>query len=85
MVLSELVLVAEQDLHQVLFSDYLTVQQAATMLGVSAATLRNWDRSGKLRATRHPLNGYRLYLKADLAKLLQDLARGGSQDAALAD
>lgn len=36
---------------------YLTVSEAADALGVSASTLRNWDRSGKLKATRHPING----------------------------
>ena len=40
---------------------YLTIKAAARLLGVSASTLRNWDRQGKLRAQRHPVNGYRLY------------------------
>jgi len=52
-------------------SDYLTVQQAAARLGVSASTLRNWDRVGKLKARRHPMNGYRLYAGDDLDKLLR--------------
>jgi len=50
--------------------DYLTVAEAAELLGVSASTLRNWDRAGKLRASRHPVNGYRLYERADLVRLL---------------
>ncbi|HPA44858.1 MAG TPA: helix-turn-helix domain-containing protein [bacterium] len=50
--------------------DYLTVNAAASFLGVSRSTLRNWDRSGKLRAYRHPLNGYRLYLKRTLEEFL---------------
>ncbi len=54
-------------------NDYLTIQEAATLLGVSAPTLRNWDRQGKLRAIRHPINGYRLYKRADLERLLDDL------------
>lgn len=53
--------------------DYLTVGEAARFLGVSSATLRNWDKAGKLIPYRHPLNGYRLYLKADLEKLLQNI------------
>jgi len=36
----------------------LTVAEAAELLGVSASTLRNWDRAGKLKASRHPVNGY---------------------------
>jgi len=62
-------------------SEYLTVQQAASMLGVSSSTLRNWDRSGKLMAVRHPFNGYRLYLRAELLRILQDVARGANRDA----
>lgn len=53
--------------------DYLTIGEAARFLGVSSATLRNWDKAGKLIPYRHPLNGYRLYLKADLEKLLQNI------------
>ncbi|MCK4857284.1 MAG: MerR family DNA-binding transcriptional regulator [candidate division Zixibacteria bacterium] len=39
-------------------------------MGVSSSTLRNWDRSGKVRAVRHPVNGYRLYKIAELERLL---------------
>jgi DNA-binding transcriptional MerR regulator len=53
--------------------DYLTVSEAARFLGVSSATLRNWDKARKLVPYRHPLNGYRLYLKVDLEKLLQNI------------
>lgn len=51
-------------------SRYLTISEAARKLGVSASTLRNWDRTGKLKARRHPVNAYRLYLREDLEKLL---------------
>ena len=56
--------------------DYLTVSEAAQYLGVSASTLRNWDRAGKVRATRHPVNGYRLYRKEDLSSLLERVKDG---------
>ena len=52
-------------------TDYLTVGEAASFLGVSTTTLRNWDRSGKLKAHRHPINGYRLYRREDLEALLR--------------
>src|SRR2546423_15369880 len=39
----------------------VTLAEAASYLGVSKATLRNWDREGKLKAHRHPLNRYRVY------------------------
>ena len=51
-------------------NSYLTIGEAAELLGVSAATLRNWDRAKKLVAYRHPFNGYRLYSKSDLEELL---------------
>lgn len=50
-------------------SDYLTVGEAAEKLGVSPSTLRNWDRLGKLKARRHPMNGYRLYKYTELVAL----------------
>lgn len=56
--------------------DYLTVSEAAEFVGVSAATLRNWDRAGKVKAIRHPINGYRLYRKEDLSSLLEKVKNG---------
>src|SRR3954462_8360237 len=53
------------------FSEYFTVGEAANFLGVSPATLRNWDRSGKLKPRRHPQNGYRIYLHQDLQAVLR--------------
>ncbi len=50
--------------------DYVTVTRAAELLGVSASTVRNWDRSGKLKAARNPMNGYRLYRREDIQSLL---------------
>ena len=53
---------------------YMTVKEAASYLGISSATLRNWDRSGKLRPGRHPVNGYRLYRREDLDAVLRQAA-----------
>lgn len=55
--------------------DYLQIKAAAAFLGVSASTLRNWERAGKLVAHRHPINGYRLYRKADLEAILAAIAK----------
>lgn len=57
-------------------ADYLTVGEAALLLGVSSSTLRNWDRAGKLKPYRHPLNGYRLYRRNELEALLEKLRTG---------
>ncbi len=42
-------------------SKFLTIQQAARILGVTELTLRNWDKAGKFLAARHPMNNYRIY------------------------
>lgn len=52
-----------------IYSHQVSLADAARLLGVSKATLRNWDRAGKLNATRHPINGYRLYDLEELRKL----------------
>lgn len=59
-------------------SEFLTVGEAAAMLGVTAGTMRNWDRAGKLKPVRHPLNGYRLYKRSDLESLLHQFSGGQS-------
>ena len=53
------------------FADCLTIGEAAEFLGVSTATLRNWDRNGKLKPRRHPQNDYRIYLHEDLEAVLR--------------
>ena len=55
---------------------FLTIKEAATYLGVSALTLRNWDKSGKLPTTRHPMSNYRIYKAEDLEKLVKDIESG---------
>ena len=62
-----------QDAAPLNLKDYLTVGNAAATLGVSRATLRNWDRAGKLKPYRHPVNGYRLYNRKELEALLQEV------------
>jgi excisionase family DNA binding protein len=49
---------------------YLTIRQAADLIGVSTRTLRAWDRAGKLKAARNPMNRYRLYRREDIEALL---------------
>lgn len=58
-------------------ADYLTVHEAAEILGASVSTLRNWDRNKKLQAVRHPINGYRLYKREELERLLKELENHG--------
>ena len=56
----------------------LTVSGAAALLGVSTSTIRNWDRAGKLKAIRHPINNYRLYERQQLQALLDRLTQNNS-------
>ena len=50
---------------------YVTIKEASKVLGVSALTLRNWDKRNKLVAYRHPINNYRVYRLAELKKFLE--------------
>jgi len=52
---------------------YLTIKEAAKILEVSPLTLRNWDKKGKLKAYRHPINNYRLYRTEDIEIFLRKL------------
>jgi excisionase family DNA binding protein len=59
-------------------AELLTVAEAAVLLGISQPTLRRWDDAGKFPARRHPINGYRMYLKADVMKLRRKIVEGGA-------
>jgi len=50
---------------------YITIKDASQILGVSKITLRNWDKTGKLKAHRHPFNNYRVYKIEDIDKVLE--------------
>lgn len=53
----------------------LTIRQAAKAFGVSPDTLRRWDKAGKLKATRHPMNNYRVYSVQTIEKLKDQLCK----------
>lgn len=53
----------------------ITIKQAAALLGVTPLTLRNWDKSGKLTAFRHPLNNYRVYKRSDIEALIEQISK----------
>ena len=52
-------------------AEYTTIKEASAYLGVNASTLRNWEKAGKLKPMRHPMNGYRIYWHEDLEAILQ--------------
>ncbi len=55
---------------------FITIKQAASILGVSPLTLRNWDKNGKLKAYRHPMNNYRVYKIEDLEAVIGEIKSG---------
>lgn len=52
-------------------ANMISLQEASSFLGVSRATLRNWDNDGKLTAIRNPVNGYRMYNFEEILNLKQ--------------
>lgn len=50
---------------------YVTVREAAEILGVAPNTVRSWGAVGKIPEYRHPANGYRLYKPEDLKAFLK--------------
>jgi excisionase family DNA binding protein len=66
-------------------SDYMQIKEAAALLGVAENTLRNWERGGKIRVYRHPINNYRLYKRADIAALLAAIEMPATPHRELAD
>lgn len=52
---------------------YLTIKEAAKLLGVTPLTLRNWDTKGRLKALRHPINNYRIYKPEDIELFLRKI------------
>lgn len=55
---------------------YFSIKEAAEILGVTPLTLRNWDKSGKFVANRHPMNNYRVYKLSSLEKIIEDIEGG---------
>lgn len=58
------------------YKKFVTIKEASYILGVSPLTLRNWDKSGKFPASRHPMNNYRVYKTEDLLRVIGDIESG---------
>jgi len=56
---------------------YFTINEAAKLLGVTPLTLRNWDKKGKLKALRNPINNYRIYKYEEIELLLRRIESKG--------
>ena len=56
--------------------NFLTIKRASELLEVTPLTLRNWDKNGKLSARRHPMSNYRIYLREDIERLVNEITAG---------
>ncbi|MFA5746918.1 MAG: MerR family DNA-binding transcriptional regulator [Candidatus Paceibacterota bacterium] len=56
---------------------FLTVKEVAKLFGVTALTIRNWDKAGKLTAIRNPINNYRVYRAQDIEIFLRRMEKEG--------
>ena len=52
---------------------YLSVSEAAEKLNVNSETLRRWDKSGKFKSLRHPINNYRVYSEEQVLSLVEEM------------
>ncbi|MCB1711985.1 MAG: MerR family transcriptional regulator [Candidatus Riesia sp.] len=52
---------------------YYRISEAAKILGVNPNTMRVWDRTGKFKSRRHPMNNWRMYSQEDLDKIITAL------------
>lgn len=61
-------------------NEYLSLSEAAHLVGKSKETLRRWDREGKLNAVREPASNYRMYRKDDIKELMDVLFNDAQED-----
>jgi len=55
-------------------NEYIGIEETSKMLNVSKLTLRRWDKEGKLKAYRHPINNWRMYKKEEIENLLKGIS-----------
>ena len=54
--------------------EYITIQEAAGLLGVTAQTLRTWESKGELVPYRNPINNYRMYKVGQIEEFIEQMA-----------
>ncbi len=59
-------------LYHLVMNEYLSLSEAAELLGKNKETLRRWDREGKLMAVREPMSNYRVYRRSEVESLFAD-------------
>ncbi len=53
--------------------DYLGIKEARKILKTTAATLHRWEKFGKIKSYRHPMNNYRYYKIEDINKIINKI------------
>jgi len=61
------------DTNKVLLQSVMNIKEAAEYLGISTTTIKRWEKLGRIKSVRHPINNYRLYKVEDLQSLLDEL------------
>jgi len=59
--------------------EFLTIKEAAEILGVSKDSLRRWDKAGKLKTKRHPMNNFRIYDLTEVESLKKTILKGKAE------
>ena len=59
--------------------EFITIKEAAAILSVSRDTLRRWDKAGKLKTKRHPMNNFRIYDPAEVEALRKVILEGKTE------
>lgn len=54
-------------------AEFVLVKETAEMLGVCPNTIRAWGASGKITEYRHPVNGYRMFKRDEIDRLIQKM------------
>jgi DNA (cytosine-5)-methyltransferase 1 len=67
-------------LQYLVMKKYLSLSEAAELIGKSKETLRRWDREGKLSAVREPMSNYRVYKRAEVEKLFAGFVEHDQED-----
>jgi DNA (cytosine-5)-methyltransferase 1 len=67
-------------LQYLVMKKYLSLSEAAELIGKSKETLRRWDREGKLSAVREPMSNYRVYKRAEVEKLFAGFVEHDQKD-----
>lgn len=60
-------------LNNLVMKEYLSLAEAAELIGKSKETLRRYDRDGQLCAVREPVSNYRVYRKQDIQLFMGEL------------